>query len=277
VSDAGLAVELRGDVAVVTLQNERKRNALNPTMLEAFCTTLDTLPGRGARAVVLTGAGSHFSSGYDISALPESMPPVGEVKGASRGASQGPVASGTPAVTMSPFGRALAAVADGPLPVVAALNGPAIGGGLELAATCDLRVAHAEVTLLMPPVRLGIVYPPMGLSRFVALVGMSRAREIFLTAQPVPASRALAWGLVDRVVERDAVLPCALELAAEMARGAPLALAGTRRAFEHLLPAVDDAGAAELAHVMHEAWQSEDAAEARAAFREKRKPVFKGK
>ena len=248
-------VEARGAVAVVTLVNARKKNALDPPMLEALCAALARLPGEGVRAVVLTGAGDVFSSGYDLAALPPS------------GA----------APTANPMGPALAAIAGGPLPVVAALNGAAIGGGCELAATCDLRVAHDAVTLLMPPVRLGLVYAPTGLGRFVALCGLSRARELFLTAQPVPALRARDWGLVDHVVARDEVLPTALALATEMSKGAPLAVAGTRRALELLLPAVDGAALAELAQLMQAAWMSEDAAEARAAFAEKRKPEFKGR
>jgi len=249
-----IAVETHGAVAVLTLQNERKKNALDPTMLDALCDALARLPGQGVRAVVLTGAGDVFSSGYDISALPSGSAP-----------------------STSPLGPALAAIADGPLPVIAALNGAAIGGGCELAATCDLRVAHDAVTLMMPPVRLGLVYAPMGLKRFVALCGLSRTRELFLTAAPVPALRARDWGLVDHVVHRDELLPTALALATEMAKGAPLAVAGTRRMLELLLPLLDGEAMAEAARLMQEAWLSEDAAEARAAFREKRKPEFKGR
>jgi len=249
-----VAVEKRDAVAIITLQNEKKKNALDPPMLDALSDALARLPGEGVRAVVLTGAGDVFSSGYDISALPSGAAPV-----------------------TNPLGPALAAISDGPLPVIAALNGAAIGGGCELAATCDLRVAHDAVTLMMPPVRLGLVYAPTGLARFVALCGLSRTRELFLTATPVPAVRAREWGLVDHVVPREALLDTALALATEMAKGAPLALAGTRRALELLLPRVDGAALAELAGLMQQAWKSEDAAEARAAFREKRKPTFKGR
>ncbi len=249
-----ISVEKRDAIAVVTLQNEKKKNALDPPMLDALVAALGGFAGEGVRAVVLTGAGDVFSSGYDISALPSDAAP-----------------------SQHPMGAALAAISDGPLPVVAALNGAAIGGGCELAATCDLRVAHDGVTLMMPPVRLGLVYAPTGLARFVALCGLSRTRELFLTATPVPALRARDWGLVDHVVHRDEVLPTALALATEMAKGAPLAVAGTRRALELLLPSVDAGGAAELMRLMQEAWMSEDAAEARAAFREKRKPEFKGR
>jgi enoyl-CoA hydratase/carnithine racemase len=144
-----LLVERRDAVAVLTLSNPAKRNALDPPLLDALVAALARLPDEGARAAVLTGEGSlAFSSGYDITALPD---------------------GGAPAE--NPLARALDAIADGALPVIAALNGPAIGGGCELAATCDLRVAHAGVTLTMPPVRLGIVYAPRGLERFVALCG----------------------------------------------------------------------------------------------------------
>jgi enoyl-CoA hydratase len=251
-----ISIERRDAVAILTLSNPQKRNALDPPMLDALCAALERLPGEGARAVVLTGAGDKaFSSGYDLAALP----------------------GGNVSPAENPLARAVDAIVDGALPVIAALNGMAVGGGCELAASCDLRVAHAAVTLTMPPVRLGIVYAPRGLQRFVALIGASRTRELFLTAQPVDAPRALGWGLVDRVVPAAEVLPAALALATEIARGAPLAVAGTRRILDRILPPLSPALAAELAELQIRAWTSEDAAEARAAFKEKRPPAFKGR
>jgi enoyl-CoA hydratase/carnithine racemase len=247
-------IERRGEIAIVTLANANKKNALDPPMLDALVAALACFVTDGVRAVVLTGQGELFSSGYDLAALPAGAAPA-----------------------TNPLGPALAAIAGGPLPVIAALNGAAIGGGCELAATCDLRVAHEGVTLRMPPVRLGLVYAPAGLARFVALCGLSRTRELFLTAAPVPALRARDWGLVDHVVTRDEVVPTALALATEIARGAPLAVAGTRRALELLMPRVDDAAEAELAALLQQAWTSADAAEARAAWRAKRPPAFKGR
>jgi len=247
-----IKVERRDAVAVITIDRPQKRNALTPAMLDAIEAHVRRLPDEGVRALVLTGAGDLFSAGFDITAIPAGA-------------------------AVNPMAGALAAIADGPLPVVAALNGPAMGGACELAATCDLRVAHAGVTLTMPPVRLGLVYSPTGLRRFVALCGQSRTRELFLTAAAVPAERALGWGLVDRVVGRDEVLATAIGLAEEMARGAPLAIAGMRRALDRLAGPIDPATAAELGDLVQRAWASDDAAEARAAFREKRKPVFTGK
>jgi enoyl-CoA hydratase/carnithine racemase len=238
----------------VKLHNPPRRNALDPPLLEALVEALGTLPQKGVRALVLTGEGDVFSSGYDIRALPEGVPP-----------------------TQNPLGPALAAIAEGPLPVVAALNGVAIGGGCELAATCDLRVAHVGVTLTMPPARLGLVYSPYGLRRFVSLVGESRTRELFLTAAPVTAERAQLWGLVDRVVAGEEVLPTALALAEAMADNAPLAVAGMRRVLELIAPPIAPEALADIVALIDGAWRSEDAAEARAAFREKRKPRFRGR
>jgi enoyl-CoA hydratase/carnithine racemase len=250
-----IAVERRDELAIVTLDNPKKRNALDPPMLDALCDALARLPDEGARAVVLTAAGDRaFSSGFDLSALSDEA-----------------------ALANNPLARALAAISGGALPVIAALNGLAIGGGCELAASCDLRVAHPQVTLMMPPVRLGIVYPPSGLQRFVALIGASRVRELFLCAQPISAERALGWGLVDRVVPEAEVLPCAIGLAREIARGAPLAVRGTRKILEELIPPLAPEVARQLAELQRAAWISDDAREARQAFAEKRAPRFAGR
>jgi enoyl-CoA hydratase/carnithine racemase len=249
-----LSVEVRGPVALLTFSNPHKRNALDPPLLDALTEALHALPEKGVRAAVLTAKENYFSSGYDIDALPDA-----------------------PEAGPHPLDRALAALAEGPLPVVAALNGPAVGGGCELAVTCDLRVAHDRVTLTMPPVRLGLVYAAAGLRRFVALCGVSHTRELFLTGAPVDAQRALAWGLLDRVCYAEDVVPTALELAEAMARGAPLALQGTRHALSRLEAPLSPEVAAELAELSRRAYVSEDAREARAAFREKRPPQFKGR
>jgi methylmalonyl-CoA decarboxylase len=249
-----LKVERRDEIAILTLSNPQKRNALDPHLLDALCAALSRLPSEGVRAVVLTGEGDKaFSAGYDITALPDEAAP-----------------------NDSPLARALDAISDGALPVIAALNGLVIGGGCELAATCDLRVAHPSVTLTMPPVRLGLVYSARGLRRFVALCGASRTRELFLTAEPVDAERALVWGLVDRVVPQEKVLESALSLARSIAKGAPLAVRWTRRVLERLEAPVEAEVAIEIAELQRRAWMSGDAREARRAFKEKRPPKFGG-
>jgi enoyl-CoA hydratase/carnithine racemase len=162
---------------------------------------------------------------------------------------------------------------------VAALNGVAFGGGCELAAACDLRVAHDAVKLGMPPARLGIIYAARGLARFSAIVGESRARRMFLWAHTVDAAIARDWGLVDELVSASDVRSRAIALASEAAALAPLAVQGMRRTFERLLAqraALPPVIAQDLEARRLDAWRSTDAAEARLAFAEKRTPRFRG-
>lgn len=253
--------ERRGEVTLLTISNPDKRNALDPEMCGALARALVELSREGTRAAVLTGAGDQaFCSGFDLAAL-------------SAGAAE-------PRAAENVFDALINAAAATPVPLVCALGGVAFGGGLELAATCDFRIAHAGVKLAMPPARLGIVYGPRGLVRFSALIGESRARQLFLLARTVDAETALAWGLVDEIVPPADVLPRALALADEIAALAPLAVQGMRRTFEALLrrrAILEGEEATALALLRDEAWRSEDASEARRAFAEKRAPRFRGR
>lgn len=246
----------RVQVALLTLDNPARRNALSPSLLAEIPAALERAARDGARAAVLTAAGPLFSAGYDITALPEEPDPEW-----LRG--HGPLAA------------ALTVVNQGPLPVVAALNGSAIGAGCELALACDLRVAHPGVRLQMPPVRMGLIYTPLGVARLVALCGLGRARELLLLAQPLAAEEALGWGLLNRVVPAEQVVDVALELARQVALWSPQAVRGTRVLLEALLtqqgggslpPEVD----AEILRHREAAWRSPEASAARAAFQKRR-------
>ncbi|MDA0170403.1 enoyl-CoA hydratase/isomerase family protein [Solirubrobacter taibaiensis] len=229
-------------VARVTIENAAKRNALDAEILEGLAATL---PALDARCVILTGAGSAFSAGYDIGNLtPERLADV----------------------LIHPFEAALAALDDVPVPVIADVNGHAFGGGLELALACDLRVCAPGAKLGMPPARLGVVYSHTGLRRFVDAIGSARTRQLFLTAEPVDAETAQAWGLVNWIGE-DAVA-----LAARVAALAPLSLRGNKRVLRALIPPLDPALEAELEALRREAFASEDFAEGVRGFIEKRPP-----
>jgi len=255
-------VEDRGPVRVVTLDNPLKRNALDYRSLadiEAACAAA----GRdGLRCLVFRGAGDKaFCSGFDIEALPT-----------------GPQEGDRPDLAVE---RTMEAVEAVPCPTIAFLNGSAFGGGGELAVSCDLRVARQGIFLGMPPARLGVVYPVGGLRRFLSLVGPSRARELFFTGRPVDAERALAIGLVDRLLPVADAERAAMELAAEIAENAPLAVQGMKRILR-LLEAAHERGFTpgereEIALLRRRAFESEDTAEGRAAFLEKRAPRFQGR
>jgi len=242
---AELHRERAGRVLILTIDNPAKRNALDLGLCTALADALAQAPGGGALAVVLTGAGDRaFSAGFDLDALAD------------------------PGRAEAAFGGLMDAVAGSALPIVCALNGPAFGGGCELAAACDLRVAHAGVKLGLPPARLGIVYSERGLARFSALVGESRARQLFLAARTVDAQAALAWGLVDEVVED--VAARARARADEIAGLAPLAVQGMRRAFELLLARraeLAPEARTELDGLRRAAWTSADSVARRKAAR----------
>jgi enoyl-CoA hydratase/carnithine racemase len=245
-------------VALLTISNPDKRNALDRMLLETLRFALERLD---ARCVVLTGEGRAFCAGYDIEEL------------LSEGYDDGEEAA-------HPFAAALAAIEAYPHPVVAALNGATIGGGLELAIACDLRIAADTVQLGMPPAKLGVVYATAGLNRFLTTIGGARTRELFLTGRRIDAATAERWGLVNSVVEAEALPGAALALAQEIAANAPLSLRGNKAGIRELVAAggaLDPATAAALDADRRTAFESEDLREGLRAFGEKRAPQWQGR
>lgn len=256
-----IRVEDRGQVRVLTIDNVAKRNALDFQALEELEAACAEAGAARVRCLVLRGAGADaFSSGFDLAE-------IGKTSG--RGL--------RPDEAVESAADVLAAA---PCPTIAFLNGSAFGGGLELASTCDLRVARAGASLGMPPAKLGVVYPEGGLRRFLGLVGAARTRELFFVGRPIDAATALAWGLVNRVAPAEAAEGEALGLAAEIAANAPLAVAGMKRILQ-LLEATHERGLAgpereEIAALRRRAFESADLLEARRAREERRPPRFRG-
>jgi enoyl-CoA hydratase/carnithine racemase len=247
-------------VARLTIANPAKRNALDHEILDAFAATLPELE---ARCLLITAVGPVFSAGYDIGDLP-----------------RGEFADRAEALVAHPFHAAIEALAAYPFPSVAALNGHAIGGGLELALTCDLRLAAEEAKLGMPPARLGLVYSHTGLRRFLDTIGAARTRELFFTARNVPARTALQWGLVNEVVAPEELEAEAVAYAARIAGHAPLSLRGNKRALAELLAAegeLDPEVERELVELREACFRSEDFFEGVRAFAEKRPPRWRGR
>jgi enoyl-CoA hydratase/carnithine racemase len=247
-------------VARLTIDNPAKRNALDHEILDAFAATVPELE---ARCLLITAAGPVFSAGYDIGNLPREE-----------------FADRAEALVAHPFHEAIAALDAYPFPSVAALNGHAIGGGLELALSCDLRVASEDAKLGMPPARLGLIYSHTGLRKFVDAIGAPRTRELFFTGRNVTARTALQWGLVNEVVSADEVGDRGVAYAAHIAGLAPLSLKGNKRALRELLAAegeLDREVERELVALREACFRSEDFFEGVRAFAEKRRPRWKGR
>ena len=256
-----LALSWEGPVATVILSRPHRLNALNAKMKEELAAAFASEELAGARAVILTGAGERaFSAGADIHERSGEDPIAEEFIARQR-------------ATYALFGR----IAECPAPTIAAINGVAFGGGLELALCCDFRFAAATAKLGLPEIRLGAMPVAGGTQRLSRLVGVSRAKRLLLFGEPIAAADALAIGLVDEVVEPSALAARAAALAGELAARAPLAARAIERVVDRggelALAAALDLELSEAAAL----FTSEDRKEGMRAFIEKRAPRFVGR
>jgi enoyl-CoA hydratase/carnithine racemase len=245
-------------VVRLTISNPERRGALDHPILDALASTL---PELDARCVIITGEGRTFSAGYDLAGLPD-----------------GVVAEEADRLVAHPFAAAIDAVEAYPYPTVAALNGHAIGGGLELALACDLRLAANDITLGMPPAKLGLVYSHTGIRKFLDVIGAARTRELFLVGRRIDARTAADWGLVNYLASSDELGDEALELARELAANAPIAQRGNKRVIRAVLEARAELGSgaeAELLALRRDSLASDDFREAVEAFASKREPRWR--
>jgi enoyl-CoA hydratase/carnithine racemase len=247
-------------VARLTISNPERRGALDHAILDSFVTTMRALD---ARCVIITGEGSTFSAGYDIGALSDEVFEDEAEK-----------------LIAHPFTAAIDAVEAYPYPTLAALNGHAIGGGLELALSCDLRIAVGTIALGMPPAKLGLVYSHTGIRKFIDTIGAPRTRELFLVGGRIDAHTAHSWGLVNRLAEAGSLAVEAVSLASEIAANAPLAQLGNKRVIRAVLDGqakLDSDVERELIELRRECFSSDDFREGVRAFAEKRPPEWHGR
>jgi enoyl-CoA hydratase/carnithine racemase len=253
------------NVARLTISNPAKRNALDHPILDAITASLSELGSAASstRCLVLTGAHGMFSAGYDIGEIPDEE--------FEQRAEQ---------LVAHPFTEAIDALEAFPYPTVAALPGHTIGGGLELALACDMRVALEGIKLGMPPAKLGLVYSHTGVRRFLDAIGATRTRELFLLGRYVDATTALAWGLVNRVASATELEATTLSLALELAGNAPLSQAGNKRVIGELLRAqgaLNPDVEQELTDLRRASFASDDMREGMRAFAQKRTPRWRGR
>lgn len=263
-AEGKLLLDLPADgVARLTICNPSKRNALDHPILDAIAESLEELSRADVRCLLLTGADGMFSAGYQI----------GEI-------SNGSFQEEAERLVAHPFTAAIDALEAFPMPTLAALPGHTIGGGLELALACDLRIAVEKIKLGMPPAKLGLVYSHTGLRRFIDAIGVPRTRELFLLGSYIDAATALEWGLVNRVTAPEQLEQAALELAGQLAANAPLSQRGNKRVIAALLREhgrLPEDLEAELIELRRASFASEDLREGMSAFAEKRTPRWRGR
>jgi enoyl-CoA hydratase/carnithine racemase len=247
-------------VARLKISNPGRSGALDHAILNAFATTV---PELDARCLIVTGQHGTFSAGYDIGDLPDAV-----------------FADEAERLVAHPFAAAIEALEGYRYPTLAALNGHAIGGGLELALACDLRIAATTVSVGMPPAKLGLVYSHTGIRKFIDAIGGPRTLELFLLGRRVDSVTARQWGLVNFVAEPDALEREALSLADEIAGNAPLAQRGNKRVIRAVLDShvqLDPSLERELIELRRACFSSEDFREGVRAFAEKRPPRWRGR
>lgn len=254
-----LLVEHRDQVAWLTVNRPEVRNALSLGLIRAMAETLQTLAvDRAVRVVVLTGAGDRvFISGADVREF------------------RAQLATPEGALNYDEAAEALqAAIRAAPQPVIAMIQGHAVGSGCLVAAACDFRVAVDTAKLGVPVAKFGFVAPYPDTQRLIELIGPARTKWLLMTANLVDARQALAMGLVDQVETRESLRPAVESLAATLAANAPLALKATKQMIAHATGMVADVRRG--APWYPELYRSRDFQEGLDAFFAKRKPVFRG-
>jgi enoyl-CoA hydratase/carnithine racemase len=260
-----LLVEKKGFVATLIINRPEKRNTLNPLILLKFAACLNEFAKNDeVRAVIIRGQGDKaFSSGYDIAEIPtdikEEFKEMLEEK--------------------DPLEIGMSAIEDFPYPVIAMIDGYAIGMGCDLAMTCDIRIASDTSRMGIPVSKLGILYPPKSVRKFINVIGLANTKEIVFTGRYYTMDKAKEMGMVNHVVPKAELHEFTYSMAEEIAGNAPLAIKGHKHIFKTLLyyQALKPEDLAKIQRMQADSLLSEDLKEGTTAFFEKRKPVFKGR
>lgn len=253
-----IRLDFQSEAAVITIDNP-PANALHPLVADEILNALADIAGHaGVRGVVITGRGGFFVAGGDIAYFTELDASSAETYALRIQAMQ-------------------AALQDCPLPVIAAVNGYALGGGCELMMACDMRVADEGASFGQPEVKLGLIPGAGGTQNLPRLVPLGQAKRMLFTGQRIGAARALQIGLVDEVVSAGTALQAALDMVREIAQCAPLAVAQAKRAV-NLGMRMSAADALRLeAALFADLFRTADVKEGIRAFAEKRAPQFRGR
>ncbi len=255
-SEEPILVEIKEGVCWITLNRPDKLNSIDSKTMKRLFETIDEVEDDpNVRCVVIKGSGRAFSAGADVDELMKLTPEEAE--------------------ELSRKGHeTMMKISSMPKPVIAAINGYALGGGCELASACDIRIASEKAKFGQPEIKLGIIPGWGGTQLLTRLIGVGRAMELILTGRIIDAEEAYRIGLVNKVVPHDRLEEEVSELAKTLASGAPIAMAEAKRLVN--LGGSLEVGLDEEAEAFGRLFATEDSREGFKAFKEKRTPSFKG-
>ncbi|MCI9551856.1 MAG: enoyl-CoA hydratase [Oscillospiraceae bacterium] len=247
-------VDLQGAVAVLTIDRPKALNALNPEVLADLKAAFEGIDQNAVRCVVLTGAGDKsFVAGADIGSMSTMTKAEGEAFGK--------------------LGNDIFLMIEGfPLPVIAAVNGFALGGGCELAMSCDIRICSDNAMFGQPEVGLGITPGFGGTQRLARLVGMGMAKQLLYTARNIDAAEALRIGLVNAVIPQAELLDAALKMAGQIAKNAPIAVRACKKAVNEGMQVSIDKAVDIEEKLFGDCFETHDQVEGMACFLSREKP-----
>ncbi len=246
-------------IGIVTLNQPKTMNALNEELINELSVVMDEIrTDNQVQAVIITGGDKVFAAGGDIKAMLQCGP--WEAKN-----------------YVSPIHKAFNQIADLPKPTIAAITGFALGGGVELALTCDFRIAAENAKFGFPEINLGIFPGAGGSQRLPRLIGMAKAKELMFTGDTIDAAAALSIGLVNQVVIKEEVMEQALKLARKLAAKPPLAIKNLKESMHNVYNMDLNMGLNMELEKLCSLFVTEDQKEGMNAFLEKRKPVYKGR
>jgi methylmalonyl-CoA decarboxylase len=255
-----VVIEEHGPVGVITLNNPAKRNCLSNALLEELFAALESFEQRHARAIILRAPprSAVWSAGFDIRELPES--------------------GRDPLSYNDPLGLAIRKIQTCPAPVIAMIEGSVWGGACDVVVSCDLAIGCPTASFAMSPAKLGVPYNSAGILHFINVVGTRVAREMFFTARPVTAERALQLGILNSLVPTEVLESYTLDVARGIAENSPLAISVLKEQLRILSGSspVSPDTFERIQGLRRKVYDSQDYQEGRRAFIEKRKPVFRG-
>jgi len=252
--------EFQEMVGTLTLNHNEKRNALSAALIDELETGLKELRHKGARAVILRAlrGATVFSAGHHVAEMPRS--------------------GRDPLAYSDPLEHGIRAIRHFPAPVIAMIEGSVWGGAVELTLCCDLRIAAPTATFALTPVKLGVPYNPAGILRIMNALAPQLVNEMFFTAAPIDAARALAAGMVNHVVETERIEAFTLEMALRITEFSPRSISVIKEQLRILRNAapLSPETFERIQGLRRSVYDSQDYKEGRDAFLEKRKPVFTG-